>query len=569
MLSLHKFLIAPIKHTFSSNNRLTSASVLFWLILSLGFTLFYGWLGLQKAFQSEYVVQDDAREYVFWMQDFVDSQLFTGDLIADYFQSITPLGYANVYKIMAYLGIQPLLLSKILPIFLGLIMTIYCFWLCLEIFPVPLAAFISTLLLNQSLGFKSELISATPRSFLYPLLLAFLYYLIRESWVRVCLVIVLAGLFYPIVLFIAIGILILRRPKNYALLATILGLGFLALLPYALMTSEYGPSVSGSQALTMPEYWPDGRHPFFDHNPWKFWFIGQHSGILPPLLPPFIWLGLFLPIVLRYSSRFPLVRLVNSNIKLLLQIVIISLIFYFAAHALLLKLFFPTRYTVHTLRIVLALASGITLTMLLDKFFLTYQQMNAAREKRRFWRLALTILLAAVLFLYPNFSGRFPTTDYRVSREGNLYKFLQQQPKDSLVATLADEADNIPTFGQRPILVGREYALPFHIGYYSQIRQRTIDLIRGQYSLDLVAAKQLIQKYQVNFWLLERTAFKVEYLTKKTWLKSFQPVFAEALGNLAQGEVPAIAKLIPCCSILETDNFSVLTADCILNSPQS
>jgi hypothetical protein len=318
----------------------------------------------------------------------------------------------------------------------------------------------------------------------------------------------------------------------------------------------------------MPEYWPGGRHPFFHENIWRFWLIGQHSGILPPVLPPFIWLALFFPMILQHSSRFPLVRLVNSNIKLLLQIVIVSLILYFAAHTLLLKLFFPTRYIVHTLRIVMAIASSITLTVILDKLLLANQQMNAAGRKRRFWRLGLTILIAAVLFLYPNWSGRFPTTDYKVSGELNLYKFLQQQPKDSLIATLADEADNIPTFGQRPILVGREYALPFHIGYYSQIRQRTIDLIRSQYSLDLVAAKQMIQKYEVDFWLLERTAFKPEYLTQKTWLKSFQPVFGEALDNLAQGKIPAIAKLVSHCSVMETERFSVLKADCILTSSQ-
>ncbi|MBD2440793.1 hypothetical protein H6G69_29070 [Nostoc sp. FACHB-110] len=557
-----------MKSTSVNQKQRNLVSVLFYLILSLGFALFYGWLGLQKAFRGEYVVQDDAREYVFWMQRFVDAELFNQDLMADYFQSITPLGYASVYKILAYLGIQPLLLSKILPIFLGLIMTIYCFRLCMAIFSVPLAAFISTLLLNQSLGFKSELISATPRSFLYPLLLAFLYYLVRESRLKICLVIVLAGFFYPITLFISLGILLFRMPRNYALIATTVGLGFLALLPYALMSSQYGPSVSATQALTMPEYWPEGRHPFFNHNLWQFWLIGQHSGILPPLLPPFIWLGLFLPIVLRYPHRFPLVRFVNSNIKLLLQVVIVSLILYFAAHAFFLKLFFPTRYTVHTLRIVMAIAGGITLTVLLDGFFIADRQMQAAGNKRRFGSLALTILVTAILFLYPNLSGRFPTTDYRVSTEGNLYQFLQQQPKDSLVATLADEADNIPTFAQRPILVGREYALPFHIGYYSQIRQRTIDLIHGQYSFDITSAQQLIQKYGVDFWLVERTAFQVEYLNKKTWLKSFQPVFAEAVGNLQQDKIPAIAKLISRCSVLETESFSVLRADCILTSPQ-
>jgi hypothetical protein len=559
---VHRFLTTFIDETSANRQQALSKQTLFWLTLSLGFAIFYGILGLQKALRGEYVAQDDAREYVFWMQRFVNPELLPDDLIADYFKSITPLGFAAVYKLMASLGIHPLLLSKILPICLGLITSIYCFWLCLEIFPVPLAGFISTLLLNQSLWFKSDLVSATPKAFVYPLLLAFLYYLLRKSWLTICLIIVLEGLFYPPLLLICVGILLMRSRGDYLWLIVILGLVFVVMLPYAIASSEFGPVVTASQAWKMPEFWPGGRHPFFDPNPWRFWLIGQHSGILPPLMPPLIWMGLLLPVVVKYSSQFPLVNLIKSQVKIFPQIVIVSLTLFFAAHLFLLKLFFPTRYTIHPLRIVMAIAASIALTAMLDSFLRTYQQ------KPQIWQLILTVILAVVLLFYPNFSGRFPTTDYRQSGEVSLYKFLQQQPQDILIATLADEADNIPTFAQRSILVGREYALPFHLGYYSQIRQRTSDLIDAQYSQDLVAAKQLIQKYKVSFWLVERTAFQPEYLTKKTWLQSFQPAFKKALNSLEQENTPALAKLTKRCSVLETDKFTVLKAECIINSRQ-
>ncbi|MBH8554699.1 hypothetical protein I8751_20520 [Nostocaceae cyanobacterium CENA357] len=556
---VHRFLTAFIDETSANRQQKISRQTLFWLTLSLGFAIYYGILGLQKAFRGEYVVQDDAREYVFWMQRFVNPELLPHDLIADYFKSITPLGFAAVYKLMASLGIDPLLLSKILPICLGLITSIYCFWLCLEIFPVPLAGFISTLLLNQSLWFKSDLVSATPKAFVYPLLLAFLYYILRKSWLAICFIILLEGLFYPPLLLICVGILFMRSRGHYLWVLAILGLAFIVMLPYAIASAEFGPVATASQAWKMPEYWPGGRHPFFDPNPWRFWLIGQHSGILPPLMPPLIWLGLLLPLVVKYSSRFPLINLIKNKIKILPQIIIVSLSLFFAAHSLLLKLFFPTRYTIHTLRIVMAIAAGIALTAMFDSFLRAYQQ------KSQRWQLILTVILAVVLLFYPNFSGRFPTTDYRQSGEVSLYKFLQQKPQDIMIATLADEADNIPTFTQRSILVGREYALPFHLGYYSQIRQRTSDLIDAQYSPDLVAAKQLIQKYKVSFWLVEHTAFQPEYLTKKTWLESFQPAFKKALNSLEQDNTPALAKLIKHCSVLETEQFTLLKTECIVN----
>ncbi|MGM3308039.1 hypothetical protein ACSQ6I_19030 [Anabaena sp. WFMT] len=556
--NLHNLLITPINNTFSADGKRISKSIIFCLIGSIIFSIFYSCLGLKKAFQGNYVVQDDAREYVFWMQRFSDSELLPNDLIADYFKSITPIGYASVYKLMTSLGIEPVLFSKILPIFLGLIITIYCFYLSLEFLPVPSGGFISTLLLNQSLWFKDDLVSATPRAFIYPLLLAFLYYLLRENRLMISLIIVLEGFLYPPLLFISLGILIVRVRKNYLLLAGYLGLGIIAMLPYALTSSEFGPVVTAAQAWQMPEHWTEGRHPFFDQNPWRFWLIGQHSGILPPLMPPLIWFGLFFPWVLKSRSRFPLVSLINKKIILFKQVTIVSLVLYFAAHIVLLKLFFPTRYTVHTFRIIMALAGGITFTVMLDGFFHAYQQ------KRRFWQLLLTATLMGLLLFYPNFLGRFPTTGYKISEQSAIYEFLQKQPKNIMIATLSDEADYIPTFGKRSILVGREYALPFHLGYYGQIRQRTIDLLYAQYSQDLAVVQQVIQKYRVTFWLLERTAFQPEYLTQKTWLKSFQPAFTEAVTSLEQGINPALAQLQKQCSVLETEKFTLLKADCLL-----
>ncbi len=575
---LHRFFTAPIAKTSASGYDRTSASFVFWFSLSLMFAAFYGILGLQKAFRTGYVVQDDAREYVFWMQRFVDPELLPHDLIADYFQSITPSGYAAFYHLMASLGISPLLLSKILPIVLGLITTGYCFYVCLQLLPVPTAGFIATLLLNQSLWFRDDLASATPRAFVYPLFLAFLYYLLRFSLLPCLVAIALQGLFYPVLVFISLGILCLRlwdwqhwsarfkqNRSYYFLCAAGLGVAFVVMLPYAMASSKFGPLVTATQARAMPEFWPEGRHPFFQHNPWMFWLFGEHSGVLQPLLLPLICIGLLLPVLLRNPSRFPLARQVLNTVTVLPQIVLVSLGLFLAAHALLLKLFFPSRYTEHTLRVVMALAAGIALTVMLDAVFHACEQLTkSVRPRRRFWVLASTVTLGAVLVMYPNFLENFPKTNYRVSGNSALYEFFQKQPKDILIASLSEEANNIPTFSQRSILVSREYALPFHLGYYRQIRQRAIDLIHAQYSQDLAAAQQLIQKYGVDFWLLERTAFTPEYLINNPpWLRSFQPAFTEALANLEQGTKPALAEIMDHCSVFETKSLVVLQAGCI------
>jgi hypothetical protein len=107
--------------------------------------------------------------------------------------------------------------------------------------------------------------------------------------------------------------------------------------------------------------------------------------------------------------------------------------------------------------------------------------------------------------------------------------------------------------------------LPFHLGYYNQIRQRAIDLIEAQYGEDLSQVQQFVQKYGVDFWVLHRNAFKPEYLRadSKSWLRSFQPVFDEALAGLEQGKVPALSKLMRKCRVAKTPQLIVLEAECL------
>ncbi|NJL84335.1 MAG: hypothetical protein HC890_17960 [Chloroflexaceae bacterium] len=139
-----------------------------WLALTFVFTGIYGFIGVREAFVSEYFIHDDVRSHVFWMRRFLDPELFPGDIIADYLQSVAPYGYSALYRGMASLGIDPVGFNKILPIFLAFMTTWFCFRLCLRLFPVPAAAFVATVFLNQTLWVTHDLSSGTPRAFIYP-----------------------------------------------------------------------------------------------------------------------------------------------------------------------------------------------------------------------------------------------------------------------------------------------------------------------------------------------------------------------------------------------------------------
>lgn len=562
---LHKSLTTPIISK-------SSPQIIFWFSLSLTFAAIYGILALQQAFSGEYVIQDDARQHVFWMQRFSNAGLFPNDLIADYFQSIAPLGYTTVYQIPAAVGIDPLLLSKLLPVLLGLLTTVYCFGVCVQLLPVPMTGFIGAMLLNQNLWMQDGLISATPKAFLYPLFLAFLYYLLQHSLIPCLVAIALLGLFYPSLVLVCACLLIVQccwdrmhlrsHHRDYLFCAAGLGVAILVLLPYALSSSEFTPVITVAEARKLPEFATEGRASFFnDNDPWEFWFNASRSGIRLPsaLMPPLVYAGFLLPILLRYPSRFPLSKQVSGGIILLPQLIIASLAMFFAAHALLFKLHLPSRYTQHSLRIVMVTAAAIALTLLLDAF----QKTQLTSFVSRLLPPAFSLLLVAALILYPSTLKSFLWTGYVVGGVPDLYEFFQQQPQDIVIASLADEVNNLPTFSKRSILVGSEYAIPYHQGYYRKFRQRTIELIQAQYSQDLTDVQQLIQKYGIDFWLLNRAAFTPEYIASDRWIQQYQPVATQAIAQMQQGNVPALRKIIGNCAVFTTKGLVVLQADCI------
>lgn len=561
------FSTIPIERENQQNK--SRSVVIFWYSLSLAFAITYIVIGMQQGFSSKYVVSDDAREYLPWVYRYFNKDLFPNDLIADYFQSVTPIGYSLIYKITTFLGIDPILFSKILPIVLGIITTSYCFAVCMQILAVPMAGFMASLLLNQSLGLHDDLFSATPRDFIYPVFLAFIYYLLRNSWVGTLSAIALQALIYPLIAFVDLLILFLRlfsfqnrrisfaqNRKDFRLFATAMIICGAIILAYAIQASQFGPTITAAVARTMPDYWPGGRVSYFTHNTISFWLDGRDSGCLALIAPLQLLIGFLLPIILYFPSRFPLVKQVKDNIKILPQVVIACLTMFFTAHAVAFKLHWPSRYTHHTFKMVLALASAIALTVIIDAV-LQWSKAN----KRQFVTFGFAGIIGVVLIFYPSTLKSFPKTPYVTGTVPVLYEFLLQQPQDIVIASTSEEADNIPIFANRSVLVGKEFALPFHTKYYAQLKQRMLDIINTQYSQNIDQVKDFIQKHRITYWLLERSAFTSEYIVNNNWLQQYQPAAQQAINKLQNP--PILSTLMDSCAVIKTDNLVLLLAECI------
>ncbi|WP_036485953.1 hypothetical protein [Myxosarcina sp. GI1] len=533
----------------------------FWLGASIAAALLFSLSGLKLAFQP-YTIQDDARQHVFWIQQFSDPDLFRQDLIADYFSSVAPWGYKVLYQIVNILGIKPFLFSKILPVIIAVITTVHLFLVCLEIFPVPFSGFIATLLLNQNLWMLDDLSSGTPRAFFYPLFVGFIYYLLRRSYLTY-LFILLQGLFYPQVVLIAVVILAINfwRERSYrwfyftGLLVAMVILGI-----YALQTLEYGDVISLATAKTLPEFYPDGRNEFFVNNPVAFWLYAPRSGFFPHewqyvLLCSF---GLCLPILKLFPQQFPLVTKINKNIKIVWQIFLAALIMFALAHLFLFKLHLPSRYSQHSLRILIALIDGIAIAVVLNAIFIRLT------KHQRILKSVITIITFCIL-LYPTYAVQKYSyrLGYVTGNSSQLYRFLQQQPKDILIASLSEEANFIPSLAERSVLTAAEYSIPYHLDYYRQIRQRTEALITAQYTDNLEKIESFIDLYDIDLWLLDRDAFTVRYLQNNNWLMQFLLPAKRAIAFLRSDTQPILLTEFKECRVFEDDKSILLNAKCL------
>ncbi|MEM9447194.1 MAG: hypothetical protein AAGA75_01505 [Cyanobacteria bacterium P01_E01_bin.6] len=604
---------------FTPTPQSMTAKTAVWWGFSVSIPLIFGLLALHDAFHAQRIVQDDARQYLFWMQRFQQAELFPNDLIADYFQSVTPLGYKILYRAGALLGIEPFTFNKLLPIGLGIITTGYFFWVVMAMFPLPITAFLASLLLNQTLWMKDDLVSATPRAFIYPFFVAFLYYLIQyrdavstdypatttrvsqwRGWQPLVMgtsAIALLGLFYPQYVLVAGGVVMLslvrwkqgrpmvsRMPSDWlcarAYLITIASV----VAFYGLTASAYDPIVTLEQAKTMPEFWPGGRNFFFSDNLWWFYGVGDRSGFLHVGLvrPATLAVGIFLPLLLWRSPHHSVLQHCRSPLAMLIRLLLSATGLFIGAHVLLFRLHLPSRYTDHSLRIIMAIAAALVITVILESLIRPRLQLSSIKlgQRRnrghshnsqrllpmlswqRLSKLVVALLLSILIVIYPVFVENFPLTKYKQGRVPKLYDFFKAQPTDILIASVAEDVNNIPVFAQRSILVGREYAIPYHLGFYRVFRDRAIDLLRAQYSPDPTVAIAVIQSYGIDYWILDNKAYDPDYL-EDNWTRQYLSDIEDVTPRFSTSEPPALVHSIPLCTVTQQHQLTVLDAQCL------
>lgn len=555
-----------------------------WFSLAMLFALLGAGLNLFEAFSAPYVIQDDARQHVFWMQRFIDPDLFPGDLIADYFQAVAPPGYEALYRGLAISGIDPVMASKFLPVVLGLAFAAFAYLLAVAIVPLPAAGFLVAWAVTQNAWLMDNLASGTPRAFLYPLLVAVLFFVVRRMAWATGVTILLLGVTYPPVVLIAGGVAVLAairfdlgRPRIDRPGLAVAALGALAtaavLAPYAMQTSVYGPVISAKGARGLPEFAAGGRSSFFDPNPWQYWFCGERSGLLPIewCYAEGAWQIVTIAILLgAVAAPFLIARRagraggrsvrIGAQIAIVLRLLFVSVLMFLAAHVLLFELHLPSRYSHHSLRLAFDLCLGLLMA------FGILRALAGAKTGRWPQRLISITALGGTLAIvagFPFLADAVGQRGYVIGEYPGLYEFLQGQAKDRRIASLHQEADNLPSFAKRSVLVAREYAIPYHQGYYHSFRKTLADLVEAYYATEPSVVRDVTDRYGVHYWLVGRNDIDPGTVDR-TWWREYLPERGLTIRKrLEAGAEPAIARVINLCAVFQERDLSVVDAECL------
>jgi hypothetical protein len=366
---------------------------------------------------------------------------------------------------------------------------------------------------------------------------------------------------------------ITRARGDLALVARGIGVALLVSVPFALATARFGPAVTAEQARRMPEFLQDGRASFFEGNLFQFWGIDIRSGLLPnffyasmmfiPASIPMLG-GLLLPVLRAAPGRFPLAARVRPAAGVLWRGGLAGVALYCAAYAVLFRLHLPSRYTMFSLRVVLAIAGGVACAIVLDAARRRFDL--DVRSARARGVLAAAAALAGLGFLVAP-ALRPPAGHYIEGAYPEVYRFFAKEPPSTRIASLSLESDNIPTFSGRPVMVGRLAAVPYQLSYYLPLRRTALDLLSAEYTEDPAELAAFVRRYRPDFFLVESDAFTGTWV-KEAWIFQFHPLSDRIVSRLSRGGVPVLARTLERCGVLYEKNLVVLPAACVIGGPR-
>jgi len=492
------------------------------------------------TFVDPFVISEDARQHIYWMQRFRNPTLFPDDLLVRYSEHYQPWGYIGFYRLLAVL-IDPLVVSRVLPVVLSAATAVVLYQLVSSVSD-RFGGVLAAACFAATPEYMSRMSGAFPRGFAYGLLATSLLLLLRKRYRWLGAVLVIESLFYPVSFVVSAGTwllcalvnknggfrsLRLHRPGREhwpCAIAVALSCVMLSMQFVFERDPSIGRIVTREQMADAPEYGPRGRIEILP-GPLLVGEVARQvvRGVLPhqrsslhaggwiKLVPIAVLLGYLAIRVARGRREWPWV---------LLAFPVAGVAGFLLAEVLLLKLFLPARYLEATIKLSVLIACSVAVS----------DGVAAIRERRAAAAFAMQILVLSVpLLALPAMGGR-GLQDRGEAR--SLAGFLATLPVDTLIAAHPYVADDIPYFAGRSVLVNQELAHPFYDAYWATVSDRTRAVLAAHYARDWSEVDAFCRAYGVDVFVVDRRYFTPSYLDGER--RYFEP-FDSQLRDLVAG----------------------------------
>jgi len=431
---------------------------------------------------------NDAAQHIFWLYRYADPSLFPNDLTARFFSlpSSAPWGYRGLYASIAPF-VDVLFAAEIFAAGL-LVLSTWLAWLIgravVSEEDRELAGLVGAVALLWLVAQHSDAMTplALQRSFALPLTLLLLWALIVRRYVWVGVALLCSALIYPVIIVVlglAAAIAFLddivrnrRLPPRFIWNCIAGGVALAIVVATIGVPPDIGPTVTGSQALSMPEFGFDGRLRLFAGTFTGDWFHSQLIGLgWSPACLLVIAAAAVLSILGGRNSRVP-----RAVWILLCCGVGVWLVARFAMF----RLYLPNRHArwaIAAFAVPTFASAGVVVVQ-----YVARQAWGHVRATQTAISVALplvAVLVVVAVFLPAAIRVWQRPVDHDMERA---YAYLATLPRDTLIAAHPDLADFVPLRSHRMVLASTETSLPFMQGYYQRIKPRLAASLRAAYA---------------------------------------------------------------------------------------
>jgi hypothetical protein len=503
-----------------------------WLV-ALAASLAVFCLAHWKSLASPFVLNDDLRQQIFWMQRWLDAALYPPDILNAYAEAYVPWGAKFTYWLGSWF-MSPLQFSKVLTgaLYCGQCLLLMALGRRLGGRDAGWAALASGWLMPF---FLDNIAGGLSRAYASPLLAAFALAWLNRSSIWLGRVLMAQAFLIPYI-FLPCALaacaqkawshlkgrpgLWLNTRRHWIILAISAAVVLAFSQVYAM--KGFGPLVNLADTAGRPEFGPKGRldlaplpNPFLDFVYFPFEGIGLFKELT--LIPGILSLCL-LAWPLRAGARTLNWRELGRRAAPLSFLGAAFLAFYVVARVKAFTLFVPDRYVQYPINLLYALLLSACLC--------------AAWKARRAWtRSGAAVGLMAALALLGGVR-LMGVGLYDLRADTAVYAGVEAAtPKDAMIAGHPDLMDNVQMFARRNGFVNTELAQPWSVGYWDRIRPRLDGLFAAYYAEDPEEVIAFAKRFGVDFLVVDEAHFTRRFLDRDPF---FEP-FGQAIKDMTRG----------------------------------